>query len=168
MDTPREPIMFIATRHDAPLPDPLGPPAQSTHADVEGPGRETFLLPTLDQRLDVLRLQALRAHLAVAELFELPGRELQHPQAVHLRRITAVGVVAAQQFELIVQVVHRVLPRAIGVAPTVSVKVHPWVRSTGCGETAHRRRSGDTTPKQPETIPDGIADRGICKTTHGH
>src|SRR3569833_393356 len=60
MDTPREPIVIIATRHDAPLPDPLGPPAQSTQAVGEGPGRETFLLPTLDQRLDVLRLQALR------------------------------------------------------------------------------------------------------------
>src|SRR3569623_1970796 len=127
MDTPREPIMFIATRHDAPLPDTLGPPAQSTQAVVEGPGRETFLFPTLDQRLVVLRLQALRAHLAVAELLELPGRELQHPQAIRLRRITAVGVVAAQQFELIVQVVHSESILAIGVAPTVSVKDHPWV-----------------------------------------
>src|SRR3569833_1300177 len=117
MDTPREPIVIIATRHDAPLPDPLGPPAQSTQAVVEGPGREAFLLPTLDQRHGVL---------------QLPGRELQHPQAIRLRRITAVGVVAAQQFELIVQVVHRELTpcdrcRSYGECyrPPVGMK-HGW------------------------------------------
>src|SRR3569832_2016135 len=103
MDTPREPIVVIATRHDAPLPDPLGPPAQGTQAVVEGPGRETFLLPTLDQGLDVLRLQALRVHLALAELFQLTRRELLHPQAVHLRRFTAVGIVSALLLQLIVQ-----------------------------------------------------------------
>src|SRR3569832_2760777 len=100
MDTPREPIVIIATRHAAPLPAPLGPPAQSTQAVVEGPGRETFLLPTLAQRLDVLRLQALRAHLAVAELHQLPGRELQHPFVFCLCRITADGVVAVLLFVL--------------------------------------------------------------------
>src|SRR3569832_567508 len=126
MDTPREPIVVIATRHDAPLPDPLGPPALGTLAVVEGPGRETFLLPTLDQRLDVLRLQALRVHLAVAELFQLPRRELQHPQTIHLRRITTNNKKTTQQKQKKEQEEQRTTILAIGVAPTVSVKDHPW------------------------------------------
>src|SRR3569832_2358872 len=99
MDTPREPIVIIATRHDAPLPVPLGPPAQSTQAVVEGPGRETFLLPTLDQHHDVLRLQTLRAHLAVAKLLQLPGRGLRRPRAGRRRRGAAGGGGAARRGE---------------------------------------------------------------------
>ena len=65
--------------------------------------------PVLDQGLDVFRFQGAGRHAPIAQLMELVGHQGQHPLAFVLGAIGALPALAAELFELVVQVSHRVL-----------------------------------------------------------
>ena len=65
--------------------------------------------PVLDQGLDVFRFQGPSRHAPIAQRMELVGHQGQHALAFDLGGIAAFPALAAELFELVVQVSHRVL-----------------------------------------------------------
>ena len=60
----------------------------------------------LEQGLDVFRFQGLSAHPPIAQLMELVGHQGEHVLALGLGGVAAFPALAAQLFQLVVQVSH--------------------------------------------------------------
>ena len=82
-----------------------------THPILDGAGGELLGEPALDQLLDVLGLEPLRTQTPEAHLVELIGDQIEDVLPVGLGGVAAVAVMAADLFEVVVQVAHGFLLR---------------------------------------------------------
>jgi hypothetical protein len=103
---PLDRVGVVLPGKDVLLADLLGPPAQRGEPVLHRPGGDCLGLPALEQRLDVLGLQARGEHLPEARLLELVREEREHPLPVRAGGEAAVAVAIAQLLELVVQIAH--------------------------------------------------------------
>ncbi len=68
--------------------------------------RESVRICSVDERLDVLRLEPLRLQPPEAHLVELIGDEIEDVLPVGLGSVATVAVMTADLFEVVVQVAH--------------------------------------------------------------
>ena len=95
----------------------------------------------LDQGLDVFRFQGSICHFAIADVVELVGYQGQHALAFYLGGIAALPALAAEFFQLVVQVSHSVLDFWL---------VFLTYLPAAAGKSACTERSWGTTPERPD------------------
>ena len=110
------------------------------HPVLEGAGGEVLGEPTLNQLLDVLGLETLRTQTPDAHLVELIGDQIEDVLPVGLGGVATVAVMAANLFEVVVQVAHGFLLRGRGEGARGSVSM-----AAICSSTAARPASDAST-----------------------
>src|SRR3569832_1171882 len=113
VDAPLDTVVIVVLGDDATFPYLVRPPAQDTHAVFDGAGGEGLALPVFKEGLDVFGFQALGVHVAIAEVVQLIGHELEDAMAVLPGGETAINMGVTELLELVVQVSHC-RPPAIG------------------------------------------------------
>ena len=101
-------VMVVRSRHHILLVHFLCPPAQYRHPVLDRPGREVLLQPLLYQFIDMLRFQGTGIHPVKTQCMQLIRNEHQVMRPLTLGAVAAIPVLAAELFELVVQVSHGV------------------------------------------------------------
>ena len=102
--------MIVTGRHGGFPIHLVRPPADRRHAVLDGAGGNALILPARHQCVHVLGLQGTCRHATKAHLVQLVGNLREQIRSLRLGRPTAVAILVAELFELVIQVSHSAEP----------------------------------------------------------
>src|SRR6056297_2836035 len=99
-----------------------GPPAQDREPVLYGTNGEALVFPERDQGLDVFRFERAWLETAIAKLQQLIGHLAQKAFSNLPCRMAPVPVVAAEGFQLVVQVLHGARSRSVSFSDQLAAR----------------------------------------------